>query len=61
MAAKLARLFDSESCMLLMAYGQGGSKFLGVTNNIRGEMWEDYKGYYYAHDQWVAGAFGAET
>jgi DNA-binding CsgD family transcriptional regulator len=54
-AGKLARLFDSESCMLLMAYSRGGSKFLGVTDNIRGEVWEDYQNYYYAHDQWIAG------
>ena len=55
MALKLARLFDSESCMMLMAYGRGGSKFLGATDNIRGDVWEDYENYYYAHDQWVAG------
>jgi DNA-binding CsgD family transcriptional regulator len=55
-ALKLARLFESESCMLLMAHGRGGSKFLGVTENIRGEVWEDYENYYYAHDQWVTGA-----
>jgi DNA-binding CsgD family transcriptional regulator len=54
-AGKLARLFDSESCMLLMAYSRGGSKFLGVTDNIRGDVWEDYQNYYYAHDQWIAG------
>ncbi len=53
-AGKLANLFGSESCMLLMAYSGGGSRFLGVTDNIRGEVWEEYKNYYYAHDQWVA-------
>jgi DNA-binding CsgD family transcriptional regulator len=54
-ALKLAQLFDSESCMLLMAFNRGGSKFLGVTDNIRGEVWEDYQSYYYAHDQWITG------
>lgn len=56
MALNLARLFDSESCMMLMTYNSGGSKFLGVTDNIRGEVWEDYENYYYAHDQWITGA-----
>jgi DNA-binding CsgD family transcriptional regulator len=57
-AGKLARLFDSESCMLLMAYERGGSKFLGVTDNIRGDVWDDYQNYYYAHDEWVSGGLG---
>ena len=55
LVGRLARLFGSESCMLLMAYGEGANKFLGVTDNIRGEVWAAYENYYHAYDQWVVG------
>jgi DNA-binding CsgD family transcriptional regulator len=56
LAPRLARLFDSESCMLLTADITGsGSKMLSVTNNIGGRFLRDYENYYYNEDQWIAG------
>jgi DNA-binding CsgD family transcriptional regulator len=55
-AAELARLFHSESCMLLTADARaGGGKLLGATENLRGRAMADYADYYYAQDEWLAG------
>ncbi len=55
-APKMARLFNSESCMLLTADVVGnGSKILGITDNVGGRFLRDYEAYYYREDQWVAG------
>jgi DNA-binding CsgD family transcriptional regulator len=56
LATKLARLFGSESTLLMLAEGQSGGRVLGATDNIRGEVLEDYEAYYYTQDQWVSGA-----
>lgn len=56
LAPKMARLFNSESCMLLTADVVGnGSKILGITDNVGGRFLRDYENYYYREDQWVAG------
>ena len=56
LAPRLARLFGSESCLLLAANTRGsGSTILGITENVGGRFLRDYESYYYTEDQWIAG------
>jgi DNA-binding CsgD family transcriptional regulator len=56
MALRLARLFQSESALLLTADARGsGGSVLAITDNVAGGFLKDYEAYYYRHDQWIAG------
>ncbi len=45
-ALRLAQIFQSESCLLITADAQFEPEFLGVTENITGKVWDDYRAYY---------------
>jgi DNA-binding CsgD family transcriptional regulator len=56
MAARLARLFESESALLLTADARGGrGAVLAITDNLDGGFLADYEAHYHRHDQWIAG------
>jgi DNA-binding CsgD family transcriptional regulator len=58
-AIDLTHEFRSESCMLLTSDAHLNTEFLGLTDNLAGGVMDDYRAYYYAQDQWVAGGLRA--
>jgi DNA-binding CsgD family transcriptional regulator len=58
-AANVATFFGAESCLLQVAnLRAGGTRFLGVTDNIPATFWSGYAERYYREDQWAKAAIG---
>jgi len=58
-ASRVATLFGAESCLLQVAnLRAGGTRFLGVTDNIPATFWSGYAERYYREDQWAKAAIG---
>lgn len=56
LTAKCARLFDSESCLLMAADLQtGGTTTLATTANLDSSFWAGYEAHYQRDDLWIAG------